>query len=295
MTFATPPRAACPSRPPVWRSRLLGVALSVLAASVVSAALAAFTPAARAHDTWFQPLPAAAGTVQLALGTGNRFPQQEFAVGAEHLALQGCASASGPALPMAPLAGTPSALVLQAQAVPGALSCWAQLLPAETNLPPAKVRIYLDEVNAPAAVRAAWAAQQARGQPWRERYTKHARIELPGAEPPAARPSGMGMDMLLLSASAALKPGDEVLVQVLRDGRPLPGFAVQLRSELSPVGLWQQTDAAGRVRLRPPLPGRWVLRGTELTPPLTDTGHWQGRFVTLAFEVAPAAAPQRAP
>lgn len=271
-----------------WHIALPRVALTAFAA------FAALASTASAHDTWFHPLPAAAGQVQLALGTGNRFPQQEFAVGAEHLARQGCAAASGPARPMTPQGGTPTALLLQIKAGRGALSCWAQLLPSETELSPEKVRIYLDEVNAPAPVRAAWSGLQARGLPWRERYTKHARIELPGTAQSAARASGMGMDMLMLRAPAALKVGDEVVVQVLRDGRPLPGFAVQLRSELSPVGLWQQTDAAGRVRLRPPLAGRWLLRGTELTPPLTDAGHWEGRFVTLAFEVAPAAVPLQA-
>ncbi len=283
MTRSKPPRPYRRYRPQAWRPALACVATALWPV------LAAYTPAASAHDTWFQRLSAAAGGLQLALGTGNRFPQHEFAVGAEHLAQQGCAGASGPVWPMVPQGATATALVLQAAEVPGAFSCWAQLLPAEIELPPAKVRIYLDEVNAPAAVRAAWQAMQARGQPWRERYTKHARIELPGTTQSAARASGMGMDMLLQGAPAAPEIGSEIVVQVLRDGRPLPHFAVQLRSELSPVGMWQQTDAAGRVRLRPPLPGRWVLRGTELTPPQADNGHWEGRFVTLAFEVAPAA------
>jgi hypothetical protein len=75
----------------------------------------------------------------------------------------------------------------------------------------------------------------------------------------------------------------------------LPHFAVQLRTELSPFGPWLQTDAMGRVRLRRPLPGRWLLRGTELTPPATDAGAWQGRFVTLAFDVAPAGSAAASP
>ena len=264
-----------------WPQALAGVALAALAG------------AAAAHDTWFEPLPAAAGELRLALGTGDKFPLHEFTVGPDHLARHGCAGPSGPVMPMTSVGATPTALLLTAQAAPGGLSCWAQLLPFEIELPADKVRVYLDEINAPAAVRTAWAAMQARGQPWRERYTKHARIEIAGASASAVRRSGMGMgmgmDMLLHAAPGPLRPGDEIDVQVLRDGRPLPGFAVQLRSELSPLGLWRQTDADGRVRLRPPLPGRWLLRGTELTPPAADTGHWEGRFVTLAFDVAPPA------
>ncbi len=258
-----------------WRPALLGAVLAALAG------------AASAHDTWFEALPAAAGELRLALGTGNAFPLQEFTVGADHLARQGCAGANGPAMPMVVEGGTPTALLLRAQTAPGGLSCWAQSLPFEIELPPDMVRIYLDEIHAPASVRAAWAEMQARGQPWRERYAKHARIEWSGAMPPTARPSGMDMEMLMQTARATLRPGDEIAVQVLRDGRPLPDFAVQVRSELSPLGLWRRTDADGRLRVRLPLPGRWLLRGTELTAPAADDGHWEGRFVTLAFEVAP--------
>ena len=253
---------------------------------------------ASAHDTWFTLLPGAAGRQLLALGTGNQFPAQEFAVGPEHLDRQGCADAAGAVLPMTPSVGNATALHLQApNTAAGAstgLSCWAQLLPHEIELLADKVRLYLDEIQAPPAVRAAWASMQTRGLPWRERYTKHARIELPGslpakASPRAARESGMAMDMLIQSAPAGLRAGAEIVVKVLRNGQPLAGLAVQLRSELSPIGLWQQTDAQGRVRLRPPLPGRWLLRGTELTAPVSGGTHWEGRFVTLAFEVATAA------
>ena len=47
--------------------------------------------AAAAHDTWFEPLPAARpGEVLLKLGTGNRFPRHEFTVGEASLREQGC-------------------------------------------------------------------------------------------------------------------------------------------------------------------------------------------------------------
>lgn len=60
---------------------------------------------------------------------------------------------------------------------------------------------------------------------------------------------------MLLRAPAAIGVGNEIQVQVLRNGRPCPAFAVQMRSELSPVGVWQLTDADGRLRLRPPFAG----------------------------------------
>jgi hypothetical protein len=70
---------------------------------------------------------------------------------------------------------------------------------------------------------------------------------------------------------------------VLRDGRPLAGLAVELRSDLSPIGIWRSTDADGRVELTLPLAARWILRGTDVRP--ADGDRWDSRFVTLAFEV----------
>ena len=162
------------------------------------------------------------------------------------------------------------------------------------------VALYLDEINASADVRAAWARLQARGAPWQESYTKHARIHLGPVSAQSVLPSGMAMDMLLQAAPGLVRASDTVVVQVLREGLPLAGFNVELRSEFGPPGLWHQTDAEGRVRLKPSQPGRWLLRGTDLALSATRPDAWESRFITLAFDVAaalPAAAanPNAAP
>jgi hypothetical protein len=40
------------------------------------------------------------------------------------------------------------------------------------------------------------------------------------------------------------------------------------------------------VRIPAPLPGRWVLRGTDLRTSEREPDSWESRFVTLAFEIA---------
>ena len=109
-------------------------------------------------------------------------------------------------------------------------------------------------------MRQAWAEQQRRGRRWTERYTKHARIELPDAAGrlPAASPSGMALDLLLLGAPRALRAGDTVDFQLLRDGQPLAGQALELHGEHGALGFWRRSDAEGRVRFTLPLAGRWV-------------------------------------
>lgn len=245
--------------------------------------------AAWAHDTWFEPLPTARpGEVRLALGTGNRFPRHEFTVGEASLREQGCRRAAAKAVPLRVTGETVQALTLAARpGGVGPVTCWAQQQPFEIEIPPATVEVYLKEVNASPDVRAAWAALQARGLPWRERYAKHARIEIAARGQPGATaaPTPMAMDMLLESGLHNLTAGDTVRVQVLRDGAPLAGLAVELQSDQSPIGFWKKTDAEGRVSFTVPVAGQWLLRGTELRLSTTTPDTWDSRFVTLAFSV----------
>jgi len=227
------------------------------------------------------------------LGTGNQFPVHESGVGFEYLERSGCRSdAHGQPVALQRVNNAPHALWLSAKVRSDQpLSCWAQLSPFEVQLAPDKIAPYLNEIQAPFAVREAWAGMHARGVPWKERYTKHARIEIrPGAG--AALPVDMAMDVLIESPQRPLQPGQALQFRVLRDGQPLPDFAVELRNERSPLGLWRKTDALGRVRIVAPLPGRWVLRGTDLRLSDSEPDLWVSRFVTLAFEFGPQGANQ---
>lgn len=260
------------------------------AISALAAGLLAASPAS-AHDTWFQPEDAApSGARTLALGTGTHFPLQETAIGAEYLVAAACRGAGGPPQPLQPLRTTERALLLRTPSSAGGQSCWAQSQPFEITLAPAIVDVYLKEIAAPASVRAAWADMQARGIAWTERYAKHARIELPGGDVRAAAPSGMALEARPLGEQAGWRVGDTARFELLRDGQPLAGQAVEFRHERAPVGVWRRSDAQGQLEMRLPLPGRWVLRGTELRAVPDQPGHWDSRFVTLAFEVAAAPA-----
>ena len=159
--------------------------LRSIAAAVCALALAG---AAAAHDTWFDPR--ADG---LYLGTGDHFPKQEFTLEAVALGRHACRGADGRDTPLRALLQTDTALKLAAPP-PGARGCWVQLLPFEVQIPPAVVPVYFEDIQADAAVRQAWAEQQARGVPWVERYVKHARIHLQGMPPVAPE---MALDALI--------------------------------------------------------------------------------------------------
>ncbi len=255
---------------------------SLLATGLLLLLLLLLAGAAQAHDSWFERLPD--GT--LALGTGNQFPTFDSAIGAEYLRKQGCQRADGSALPLTPLRNTDTTLLLSP--APEAVSCWMQLAPFEVELAPDKIALYMSEVHPPQALLDAWAGMQARGLPWKERYTKHARVQRLGSG--SARPAEMGMDALPVGAAASPRVGSTLEFQLLRDGAPLPGLAVQFRTERSGFGIWRSTDAQGRVQFQPPLAGAWLLRAVDLRVSATVPDSFDSRFVTLAFEVAPRTA-----
>ena len=255
----------------------------------VAVLLVAATVAARGHDTWFEALPAtAAGQRVFALGTGNRFPVFEFPLGYEYVVGSGCRGAGASAAPLAHVEDRPTALVLRS-ATPlkggAAHTCWAALTPFDVVVPPDKVELYLNEIQASPALRATWAAMAARGLPWKERYTKFARIELGGVGLREALP--VGMDVRLDSPRQPIRAVDALTFQVLRDGAPIAGLPVELVGNLSPRGIWRKTDAQGRVSVPLPVAGRWILRGVDLRVARHSADEWESWFVVLGFEALP--------
>ena len=254
-------------------------------AAVLLLALAA--AGAHAHDSWFEALPGTrSDELRLALGTGNRFPVHETTIGAGSLEAAHCRGADGVDLPLRQLHDGERALELGLRIPAGtALSCWAQQTPQQLKLEqaPDKIRLYLDEIKAPAAVRQRWAALDARGLPWQESYTKNARIER-GATTP--QPLPLGLDIVVDGAPP--RAGTVLAFSVLRRGQPLAHFAVELVHAASGQGLWLHTDDAGRAQVTVPLGGNWLLRGTDLRVHPEQADAWESDFVTLAFSAAPA-------
>ncbi len=255
---------------------------AVVLATVLLSTIATGLPA-HAHDSWFH-LSQAGQAPQLTLGTGQHYPTQETAIAPEYLDRQGCrpADRSGGERHMHPL-GYEGGHALQLQAPPGARSCWAQLVPLDVEVKPHLVDVYLKEIRASADTLAAWQAQRRIGQPWRERYTKHARIDLGDGDAGSA-PVPMDMDLVQ-------RPGGQL--QVLRDGHPLAGQAVELLGDAVPFGVWRRSDEAGLLQLGPLPPGQWLARAVDLRPRADVPGEWESRFVTLAFAIKAPGAPRR--
>ena len=266
-----------------------------IGALLLFAALGMWAVCAQAHDSWLSPAreAAPAGHVALELATGNRYPRQEFSQAEASVAQSGCIDTDGKRLALRPVRAQAHWLDLDARLASGddaAISCWVELHTAEVDIEPRIVQVYFRDIHASPAIRTTWSELQARNVPWHERYRKFARIELAakgaiaaGALAAARRPVGLDLEILVLGDRPVVA-GEPLRFQVLRDGRPLAGLPVELVSERSPLGIWQETDATGVVEHRLPFGGRWLLRATDLRESPETPGTWSSRFVTLAIE-----------
>ena len=270
---------------------------TVLRHLLTAAACAALAPVAQAHDTWMSAPAgqAGGGLLRLEVAFGNRYPVREGGPAASSVQQAGCREAGNPREhALLPRQERPEFLEMRARLndAQGA-ACWLELKPHSVELTPELVTQYFDEIRAPAAQRELWARQRARGVTWRETYRKFLRVELParGAAPAGAeltslrQPQGLGLEIVPVGA-APIAARQAMEFQVLLDGQPVPGLAVQLVSERSPLGIWRETDAQGRVRETLPFGGQWLLRATRLEPPANDAEPWRSRFVTLVFNAS---------
>lgn len=127
---------------------------------------------------------------------------------------------------------------------------------------------------------------QAQGLTWKARYTQHARIDWGAARGVSSATAPMAMDLLRTGG-----PGVGWHFQMLQEGLPSAGQAIELISESAKQGIWRRTDAQGRLAWSAFPEGRWLLCGTQLRPSVDDPTRWDSGFVTLAFEVPAASAP----
>ena len=261
---------------------------------VAGATLAIAATCAFAHDTWLhvadqQP---GSGLLGLEMGSGARYPKSEGAVPGSRLVSPGCVDESGASHPLAPRQEQQVTLELRARTGGAhAVGCWLELLPVDLVLTPELVQVYFHDVRAPQAVKDAWAAQQKAGIGWKEVYRKYVRIEtsVPGTEPATTwaalrKPRNYPLELVPVG-NDPVRPGTEAEYEALSNGKPVPGLAVEFVSVRSPLGIWKETDANGRIRLALPYAGEWLLRATVLDVPPTPQDIWRSKFATLTVQV----------
>lgn len=273
--------------------------LRKFSATFLMAATLCLAPArpALAHDTWLLARSSAVqpGTpVILDLTSGMAFPANETAIKPDRVARAGLRLA-GKTSDLKDRRSAATSLEFTAlPSEPGVAALWVELAPKSIELKPDQVQEYLDEIGASPEIRRAW-AESTEPRHWRESYVKHAktyvRVGRPAADSSWAEPAGMALEIVPEKDPTALRPGDALPVRVLRDGQPLPSFAVGLVHEGDAHGSLATTDATGRATLRLDRAGRWLLRATELRRSAKPDRDWESDFTTVSLSVEPAGEP----
>lgn len=154
-----------------------------------------------------------------------------------------------------------------------------------------------DRFNQHLAIEGLTPAQSVRQQtntterPGSEAYGRRARAILlvHGAgfdSPQPLRPAGLTLEIVPALHPSSLEPGKTLPVQILYDGRPLPGALVKLvdlsEDELPTSSL--RTDGSGRASFVLPRRGHWLVTVTWTRPnPTTEETDFQTVFSALSF------------
>jgi uncharacterized GH25 family protein len=263
--------------------------LRVSLTSFLIIALASF---ALAHDTWLIPdrfVVERDSTVTLDLTSGMAFPALDSSIKPERIDRALCRLA-GHRFELTDYSSAPKSLLFKARlSESGVATMWVELKPRSLVLTTKLVKEYLDEIGAPDAIRQQWAKAK-RPRRWREVYTKHSKTFVRAGEAQSdrswAEPVGMQLEIVPKKDPTVLRVGDELAVQVLKNGAPLARVSVGIVSAGVAKGNIQKTDAEGRATFRLDRGGRWLVRVTELRKSSQAEFDWESDFTTLTFQVA---------
>lgn len=243
-----------------------------------------------AHDTWLLPssMAVAPGSaVTLDMTSGMAFPAPETPVKPDRLAAARCRLA-GDVVDISEHTLAKKALQLRLRPDrSGVATIWAESKPRTLDLKPAEVKEYLEEVGAMETVGRDWESTPG-PRNWRETYTKHAktfvRVGSLGSDGSWAEPTGMALEIIPEKDPTALAVDTDFPVRLLRDGRPLAGLSVGIRSAGQKRTRIQKTDADGRVSFRLDRPGLFLVHATHIERSIELGGAWISHFATLTVK-----------
>lgn len=276
-------------------------------------------PAALAQELWLAPASyrvAVGAAVPMQLVVGDNFAGKAWASPARRMRRFVRYGPAGPAdtTDLRPALLADSLAPTLRCPVPGThvLALTSQL--AYVELPAAEFTAYLRQQGLGEALRQRQEAGVAATQPGREAYRRCAKAlvlatqgpHLPPAAADTAFRRGLGLPLELVPEQNPyrLRPGAALTVRVLRRGQPVAGALVRAwQAAASPTKQFEtstvtsfttRANAQGRVLLRVPGPGPYLLATVQLEPAppaLAARADWLSTWATLTFG-GPAAGPK---
>lgn len=233
---------------------------------------------AAAHDFWIElstPRAAPGEPVAVRLFVGDEGAGEPFPRSPSHL-LRFWAASDGGETPLLGRTGADPAGVFEPRA-PGVVAVGYASRATPIELEPAKFAAYLDQEGLP------------RVRPGRELFSRCAKALLAVGDATGGgfdRVLGLELELVPERSPFTLAPGDELPLRLLYAGRPLAGALVDARQRGEPTAASARTDAEGRVRLRLPAPGFWMLAAVHMTEAAPGQGaEWESTWASLSFEV----------
>jgi uncharacterized GH25 family protein len=189
--------------------------------------------------------------------------------------------------------GADPAGVLRA-AAPGLLVIGYRSNPSGVQLPGDKFNQYLKEEGLD-AVAAARARRNETGAIGREIFSRCAKsLVLAGSPRDTQRDRQLGFTLELVAEKNpyAMRSGEDFPVRLTYENRPLPGALVVAINRQNPADkLSARTDRNGRVQLRLPREGMWLVKAVHMVPaPAGTDADWVSFWASLTFEMRDATA-----
>lgn len=126
-------------------------------------------------------------------------------------------------------------------------------------------------------------------KPSREVFSRSAKALLSSGVGAAGYDRNLALTLELLPEKNpyALGPGQELPIRLLYEQKPLSGaLVVALPYDAPDAKLSQRTDRKGRVRLRLPKAGRWLVKAVHMVPANgAAQADWQSLWASLTFEI----------
>lgn len=242
-----------------------------------------------AHDTWIipsSPTVSRGQTVSFDLTSGMAFPANEVGVRPDRL-VKASIRLGAEVSDLEREAEGKKALRLGIRPSKGGVAAvWVESKPRDLELKPEQVREYLTEIGAWESVGKKWESE-GKGR-FRESYTKHAKTHVRVGDSEDAgwsQPVGMELELIAEKDPTRLTVGDEVTVQLLESGRPVPNLAIGLQAANQKKGSLTHTDSEGRAQILLDRGGWWLIRATKLAPSSKPDLDWETRFTTLTLHV----------
>lgn len=246
-----------------------------------------------AHDMWLESssfLTQPGEIVTIRNGNGTIYSKSENAVAPERIAALKGMSPSGEALRLGEPGVDGDWLALDFRPREAG-TYWIGLAtkPRQIRLSGGDFNDYLEHDGIPQAL-AHRKKQGILDREENEEYSKYVKICLQAGGEKSdnhTRPLGLKIEIVPLTNPYRLKAGDELLVQVLYDDRPLAGLSIHAGyAGQAKEPVHRVTDGEGRAVIPISSPGRWYVRGIHLFQVDEEDHSYESYWATLTFEVA---------